>query len=209
MVYKIKNIMKQVNDSKKIIETQVQKLPVDLLKYLSSEELEEKITSLQKGQPLQQKQSNVFKTEVMLVLIRLQAVDTFTSNIRHNMEISIERAEKLSKKVKQQIFAPVEQFLILKQSTENIDETGVTDGITTPKSTHLKPPSPPTQPIEKQPEPSLDVFKKRMEEKVHTKTTEETVEVKPIDADVERGEANKSPSSVDKIAADPYRETIE
>jgi len=67
------------------------------------------------------------------------------------------------------------------------------------------------QKIKKEQTDALDIFKKRLTAPVHTKVREEQIDAssKRSDDRNQTNIANKNPSSEERIAADPYKETID
>ena len=222
-----------------IIREQYKKIPGVLKEYIDDPMLDAHIDEIMNEHPLQQVQKDAFGVEIMLVLLQLESVEEFTVNIKHGMEIAMKRAEDISKRTKQLIFAPLQDFLIQRAVVEGESvEGGITDGVvsrsalpqkseiaskgtihhSTPEPRHeelvleqtsetpAQTQTPPAKEVVLQ-TPVVsgadDIFKKRLEESVHTPTKESNVDEngKPI--------ANENPSSPEKIANDPYKESIE
>jgi|GEM_PF-4250839 len=226
-----------------IIKQQYREIPDILRQYINSAAFDTNIEEILKEHPLQQVQIDAYGVEVMLVLLQLESVESFTANIKHNMEIALRRAEDISKKTKQLIFLPIQEHLIQRVHAEETTGDGVAgDGvihnsiseqdttrapreiplreIEVPKKEETPVPQKPIvapTPAEvvptakesvlqtpKMPEgDSLDIFKKRLQQPVHTPVEESPVE------EGERPVANTNPSSKEDIASDPYKESVD
>ena len=93
------------------IKEQFKQLPKKLQDFIRAPNFRKKIKSILEGQPLDQVQCDAFENEVMLVLLRLEDINSFTVNVHHNVQISRERAEKLSRASMQKIFMPITEML--------------------------------------------------------------------------------------------------
>ena len=183
-------------------------LPQELQDFIVSEDVKNIISETLNGQPLQQKQIDIFGRELMFVLLGLETVSSFTDNIKVNMEISISRAEELSRNIKQKIFVPFQDALMLEEPQEESEDRPTREERSIPNEIQ-QPPLENNQHVERVEEvgtetpvpqkESVDIFKKRLSESVHT-----PIEQKII---ADKQQNRPEPASHEDLTSDTYRET--
>ena len=219
-----------------IVKKQFTVIPDVLKQHIASSALDENIEEILKDHPLQNVQKDAFGLEVMLVLLQLESIESFTINIKQSMEIAMKRAEEISQKTKQLIFLPIQEYLIEKSTIEGGASDGVvSDGVAakdtrkelrndiplvdiSSKKEEPKPNHPLVAPVPSEnipkaeekvlqkpevgPDDSLDIFKKRLQQPVHTPVEKNQV------SDTGRPVANANPSTKEDIEKDPYKESF-
>jgi len=183
------------------INEQFKQLPKKLQDYIHASDFRNKIKNILEGQPLETAQYDAFENEVMLVLMRLEDTNSFTSNVRHNVQISRERAEKLSRVTMQKIFIPVAEMFKYQgtsfqnespNSADQVKSKNVgqekNDHVSADTAQNLKP-------------KDIDMFHKKLTQQVHIPNEKEEI-------NLEEKEVEKKPKQ-DAPAVDPYREPIE
>lgn len=171
-------------------------LPIEAQNNLLSLDLSSSLELIEETRPLDEKQKTVIENEVVLIFLGLRDIQSLTTNIKHGVNIAYERAEKISKKIEQNILLPKQKILEQVFNIHNEEETVTTknlDGISPinhEKNDEIKNKSMIPQ-----------IFKKRlpkmnMSESEKSETTKETSRFKP--------KINNNDSK-----SDPYREPIE
>lgn len=183
------------------IKEQFKQLPKKLQDFIRAPNFRKKIKSILEGQPLDQVQCDAFENEVMLVLLRLEDINSFTVNVHHNVQISRERAEKLSRASTQKIFMPVTEMLKYQRALpQNLDEDDTAQdkggNVKKQKSDYASPDTPQhSNLLEK------DMFHKKLIQHVHTRSEEKKI-------NLEEKEIREKPQQTTP-PTDPYREPIE
>jgi len=116
-----------------LVQNQYQNLPKRLQEYVLADTTRSQIRELLKDQPLQKVQIDTFGVEVMLVLLQLQSIGGFAMNIKHNMQISMQRADEIARNTKRAIFLPVQDYLIADDTINKEDgKSKITNNIAKP-----------------------------------------------------------------------------
>jgi len=98
-------------NTKKIIEEQLEKLPKDIRDAILSADLPEKFKTIANKHKLRIDQGGTLETETMLVMLGLEHPDDYTSNLKKEAGMSDEEAEKIAEEVSRTIFLPIRASL--------------------------------------------------------------------------------------------------
>ncbi len=103
-------------DTHKIIEEQMTKLPADVKEAIISIDYESRLREITKRQKLLIDQAGKLEMETTLVMIGLEPISDYISNLESHLELSTERAQEIASDVNENIFKPI------RQSLEKMDE---------------------------------------------------------------------------------------
>ena len=183
------------------IKERFKELPKKLQDFILAPDFGEKIKSISASQPLDQVQSEAFENEIMLVLLRIEDINSFTANVHHNVQITRERAEKLSRATMQKIFMPVTEMLKIQGvPSQNVSEDNFVQNKDIDEKKQEKSGSSSGIPQHSKPK-DIDIFHKKLTQQVHIPKEEERI-------NLEEKEVQEKPKQ-DTPLTDPYREPID
>ncbi len=218
------------------VRDQIEKLPLELTKFLAYSEWDDLISSIGDEYKLPDAQFNTFHQEVFLVLLGLTHPDGFRDEIINRLEIEIETLDALILEVEEKIFVPIRpaliQFFESEQAIAEEDEAPIE--IQTPEQEMLLEETPDVAPENLPIEEGVESFLPNLIPKVATSDSqpvhpfEEKMKMAftgtPATADTENiiplirkapppaqtNTPNITPlPSTESLRHDPYREAIE
>lgn len=96
---------------KTIFKEQFQKLPPELRKAVTANDLRTKLTALTLKYRLHIDKAGILENEVVLVLMGMEDPEAFVTNVRRELGVSDEDARSLARDVNDQIFHPIRESL--------------------------------------------------------------------------------------------------
>ncbi len=104
---------------------QVEKLPADVREAILSINLEQKLQEITRRQHLLVDQAGSLEIETTLVMIGLEPLANFVTNLQKNLDISIIRAQEIAFDVSENIFKPIRISLQKMNSGETLKKEEV------------------------------------------------------------------------------------
>jgi hypothetical protein len=125
-------------ETQKIIQEQMKKVPEDIMMSIVSVDYQTKLQEIIKRQKLMIDQVGKLEMETTLVMIGLEPLADYVENLQRELEVSIIRAKEIAMDVSENIFKPTRESL-QRMNTEMEDEENISgpNKVETEKSTRI------------------------------------------------------------------------
>lgn len=189
------------------IKKQFAALPKDIQQALASSETAERIKNISQRNGLNLDQEERLKTEVAITLFAFEHYSDFIENIRRELEVDLNKAQKVGQEINSEVFRPIKQALRIAHGTTGGEtlppptplptpEVGIQTSDVFNRSVGTPPPTPPTQ----IPTPPMGEHQVRLDE------NEDNLNREEILAGIEN--PVKAPPPKPNYQDDPYREPL-
>lgn len=101
----------QQQNPKELIKEQIKSLPEDIQSAILSVDYQTKLQEITKRQKLLIDQAGKLELETTLVMIGLEPLADFVSNIQKGLEVTTSKAQEVAKDVSESIFKPIRESL--------------------------------------------------------------------------------------------------
>jgi len=189
-------------NTKKIIEEQLEKLPKDIRDAILSADLPEKFKTIANKHKLRIDQGGTLETETMLVMLGLEHPDDYTSNLKKEAGMSDEEAEKIAEEVSRTIFLPIRASLqkLHEEEREVFSASAAAETVVTKEERRIEHPSLEDRGANQK----KDIFREKLEKQTRS-AKEEVLLREPTD----NSQNKQQTTAPQQTKPDPYREPIE